>query len=345
MHQKDFFADYDIATASKEIAAMKTSQGKMEEALALNRIALAALTTLQEKWLRVPMVKNNLASSYADTGLSEWRLHGYSENASALLHRGLAVLDGCPEVMCKSRAAELEGYAGLVDWSGGREKDGLNLLKRGIHDMEALVSADAANAVFDDTAKQLRATYALALLSSHQPDLALAEVRTFLKPGDLKATPDNLMLYGQIFEAKAGAESGERYFLAALKALDEQHQNGFEPQVMRWAASHMLGDRADRLKMSADALKYRRDELRLASELQAGEAMMKVFHSVSATSFARTVRATSNAPPELREEASRLLDRCCAGVPYPYRVQHPGIIVSTPSPEDVALLRKALASL
>jgi hypothetical protein len=70
--------------------------------------------------------------------------------------------------------------------------------------------------------------------------------------------------------------------------------------------------------------------------------MRKIFYSVSATTFAGTVRATPDANSELREEASRLLDRCCDGVPYPYRVQHPGIIVSTPSPEGVAKLRKAL---
>ena len=342
MHRKDLFAGYDIGTAAKEIAAMKTSQGRMEEALALNRIGLSALIAVQQTWPKEPKVKNNLAASYADTGLSEWRLHGYSDKASALLHRGLAVLDGCPEVMCRSRAAELEGYAGLVDWSGGREKEGLNLLERGIHDMESLLGADGANAVFDGAAHTLRESYAQALIDSRQPDLAFAAVRKFLKPGDFKAAPENLLLYGEIVEAKAGQESGERYFLAAREALDKEHKNGFEPQVMRWAASHALGDRADRLKMSTDALRHRREELRLADELHGGESMMKIFHSVSATAFARTVRATPTAPPELREEASRLVERCCDGMPYPYRVQHPGTIVSTPSPEDVATLKKAL---
>ena len=91
----------------------------MEEALVLNRKGLSVLTALREKWPQDPKIKNNLAASYADTGLSEWRLRGYTENASSLLHRGIAVLDGCPELMCKSRAAEIEGFAGLVDWSGG----------------------------------------------------------------------------------------------------------------------------------------------------------------------------------------------------------------------------------
>ncbi len=342
MHRKDLFADYDIGTAAKEIAAMKTSQGRMGEALALNRIGLSALTAVQEKWGKEPKVKNNLAASYADTGLSEWRLHGYSESASALLHRGLAVLDGCPELMCKSRAAELEGYAGLVDWSGGREQEGLDLLQRGIHDMEALLGADRANAVFGDAAQLLRGIYAQALVVSHRPELALAAVRKLPKPSDSNATSENLMLYGQIVEAQALKNSGERYFLAARQAVDKEHKSAFEAQVIRWAASHVLGNCADRLKMSNDALRHRRDELRLASELPAGESMMKIFHSVSATSFARTVRDTRNASPELREEASRLLKGCCDGVPYPYRVQHPGMIVSTASPEEVAKLRQAL---
>jgi hypothetical protein len=313
----------------------------MEEALALNRSGLAVLAALQEQWPQEPKIKNNLAASYADTGLSEWRLHGYSEKASALLHRGLAVLDGCPEMMCKSRAAELEAYAGLVDWSGGREKDGLNLLERGIHDMEVLLGTDSANAVYDGAVQELRKSYAQALIDSRRPDQALAAVRKFLKPGDSKAAPENLLLYGEIVEAK-GQESGERYFLAAREVLDNEHKNGFESQVMRWAVSHALGDRADRLKMSAVALRHRRAELRLAGELHAGESMMKIFHSVTATSFARTVVAMPDAPPALREEASGLLEHCCDGVPHPYRVQHPGIIVSTPSLEDVAKLRKAL---
>jgi tetratricopeptide (TPR) repeat protein len=209
MHREDPFVDYDIATAYKEIAAMKTSQGRLEEALSLNRKALSAFTAnLKPEWLKSPIEKNNLAACDADTGLSEWRLHGYSQGASDLLHRGLAALEGCTDVACKSRTAELEGYAGLVDWSGGREKEGLELMGRGIHDMEALLTADAADVVFQDSAHLLRRGDALALIGSRRPDEALAVLRAYIHPRDPRTSPEDLLVYGEALEAKAGSESG-----------------------------------------------------------------------------------------------------------------------------------------
>jgi hypothetical protein len=345
MHREDFFADYDIATAYKEIAAMKTSQGKMEEALALNRIALAALSgSMRDQWRKLPLVKNNLAACYADTGLSEWRLHGYSDEASRLLHRGLAAVEGCAETMCKSRAAELEGYAGLVDWSGGREREGLELLERGVRDFDALTAADSANAIFSSAAQLLRGSYALALTGSGRAGEALAALRRLVKPGDLEMGLRELLIYGQVVEANGGAESGERYFLAARNRLEREHTDRFEPRVMRWAVSHALADRADGLRRHDEALVQRREELRLAGQLGGDAAIGRIFSSVSAAAFARTVTAMANTPGGLLAEALQALGRCCDGVPGPYRVEHAGMIVTTPAAEEIGKLKEALAS-
>jgi serine/threonine protein kinase len=341
MHREDFFVDYDIATSYKEIAAMKTSQGKLEEALSLNRRALAGI--MQDQWLKMPIVKNNLAACYADTGLSEWRLNGYSGEASALLHRGLAVVEGCPETMCKLRLAELEGYAGLVDWSGGREREGLGLLERGARDMDALTTADDANTIFRGAAQTLRGSYALALVGSRRPGQALAVLRQFLKPGDLQADPRILLIYGQAVEANGGPESGERYFLAARERLDRAHENGFEPQVIRWTVSHALADRADRLRKHDEAVAQRREELRLAAQLGGDARTNRIFSSASASAFGRTVAAMQNAPAALWAEALHVLEGCCDGVPSPYRVEHAGTMVSTPTVEEIAKLKEARA--
>jgi hypothetical protein len=139
--------------------------------------------------------------------------------------------------MCKSRTAELEGYAGLVDWSGGREKEGLELLERGIHDMEALAAADAAEVIFNSAARSLRRSYALALVASHRAGQALNVLRTYFKPGDPAAQTEDLLVYGQVVEAVAGAESGEPYLAAARDRLEKERKTGFEAQIMRWAVS------------------------------------------------------------------------------------------------------------
>jgi serine/threonine protein kinase len=344
MHRQEFFVDYDISAAYKEIAAMKTSQGMLEEALALNRSALSAFTAnLQEKWLKLPMAKNNLAACYADTGLSEWRIHGYSDEASRLLHRGLAAVEGCTELMCRSRAAELEGSAGLVDWSGGREKEGLELLERGIHDMETLAAADAAEVIFKGVAQSLRRSHALALVASHRAGQALNVLRSYFKPGDPAAQTEDLLVYGQVVEAVGASESGEPYLDAARQSLDKERRTGFEPQVMRWAMSRTLADRADRLKQHEEAIRLRREALRLAEELPADRNTVRIFTSGSAAAFARTVAGMRNAPEALRMEASRLLDGCCEGVPRPYRVEHAGTIVSTPAAQEIVELKAALA--
>jgi len=60
--------------------------------------------------------------------------------------------------------------------------------------------------------------------------------------------------------------------------------------------------------------------------------------------IARTVAAMSNAPAALREEASRMIRECCDGTPHPYRVQHAGTIVNTPSAEEVRELNSALTA-
>jgi hypothetical protein len=345
MHREGFFVDYDIATAYKEIAAIKTSRGHMEEALDLNRAALSALNAnMQENWLKLPLIKNNLSACDADTGLSEWRLHGYSESASALVHRGLELSKGCPEVMCKSRAAELEGYAGLVDWSGGREEEGLELLKRGIADIEALSAADSADVIFKSVAESLRRSYALALVASHRPQEALDVLGKYFKPGDPQAEAEDLLVYGQVVDANSGRESGERYYLAARERLDKQRKSGFEPQVMRWAVSHALADRANRSKQYEAAIGQRREELRLAGQLEADAYTAKLFTSVTAAAFARTVAAMTNAPAGLRAEALQQLNACCDGVPRLYRVEHAGMIVATPSDEVLSKLKAALAS-
>jgi hypothetical protein len=345
MHRQDSFVDYDIAVAYKEIAAMKTSEGRLEEAVSLNRSALKALNAnMQPEWLKSPLVKNNLAACYADTGLSEWRLQGYSGEVSELLHRGLQVLDGCAELMCKSRAAELEGYAGLVDWSGGHEKEGLGLTARGIHDMEGLAAADPADVVFPSAAHLLRRSYALALIASHRPDEALAALRAYFHPRDPHADAEDLLVYGEALEAKQGSESGEPYLTAARERFDRDPAAGFEPQVLRWALSRALADRADRLRRHDEALGQRREELRLAGQLPGDASTLKIFTGASAADFARTVTGMPEAPAGLREEALRLLGSCCDGVPRPYRVEHPGTIVSTPAAEEVIRLSAALAA-
>jgi tetratricopeptide (TPR) repeat protein len=345
MHRQEFFADYDISTAYKEIAAIKTSQGMLEDALALNRSALSAFTAkMQEKWLKLPMVRNNLAACYADTGLSDWRIHGYSGEASQLLHRGLAAVEGCSEVMCKSRAAELEGYAGLVDWSGGLEKEGLELLERGIHDMGALAAADSGEVIFKSVAQSLRRKYALALVASHRGDQALTVLRSYFKPGDLAAEAEDLLVYGQVVEADGGYESGEPYLAAARERLDKERKNGFEPQVMRWAVSRALADRADRLYLYEEAIRWRREALRLAEQLPADGSTARIFTSASTAAFARTVAGMPNAQAALRIEASRLLQGCCDGAPHPYLVEHAGTMVSTPAAEEVVKLNAALAA-
>jgi serine/threonine protein kinase len=345
MHRQEFFVDYDTSTAYKEIAAMKTNQGMLEEALNLNRGALSALTAnMQEKWLKLPLVKNHLAASFGDTGLSEWRLHGYSDEGSRLLRRGLATLEGCPEVICKSRAAELEGYAGLVDWSGGHEKGGLELLERGIHDLETLAAADSAEVIFKSAAQSLRRSYALALVSSRRSDRALSVLRSYFKPSDPAAQVEDLLVYGQVVEAVAASESGEPYLANALRQLDKEHESGFESGVMRWAVIRTLADRADRLKLYDEAIRRRREALRLAEELPADRSTVRIFTSASTAAFARTVAGMSNLPPELRAEASRLLEGCCDGVPHPYLVEHAGTMVSTPAVKELIEMKAALAT-
>jgi hypothetical protein len=344
MHRQDLFVDYDISAAYKEIAAMKTSQGRLEEALSLNRSALSSIiANLKPEWQKSPLMKNNLAACYADTGLSEWRLHGSSTEASQLLHRGLQTLEGCADLMCKSRSAELEGYAGLVDWSGGSEKDGLELMARGIHDMEALVAADSANAVFQSAAQLLRRSYALALIASHRPDEAIEVLRAYFHPGDPHAEAVDLLVYGEALEAKAGSESGEPYLAAARDRLDRDPATGFEPRVLHWALTRVLADRADRLRRHDEALRQRREELQLAHQLPGDAITLRIFTSASAADFAGTVTGMREAPAGLREEALRLLDDCCGGVPRPYRVEYPGTVVSTPAPERVTRLNAVLA--
>ena len=344
MHREDFFVDYDVSAAYKEIAAIKTSQGKLEEALAMNRRALAAVSGNMQEWLKVPTVKNHLAACYADTGLSEWRLQGYSDEASTLLHRGLAALDGCQELVCKSRAAELEGYAGLVDWSGGREQDGLLLMQRGVHDFDVLIGADNANDVFQTAARVLRGSYALALLESQRPEEALAVMRQFLKRGDLTADPRDLLIYGQILAVLRGEESAEPYLNAVLQELDREHQDGFEPQVMRWAATHAPAKSADRTHRYDEAIRLLRAEVNFAGQLHTDPGVARIFSAISAVAFARTVAAMPKVTPELRSEALRALNGCCNGLPTAYRVEQAGTIVKAPPAEEVARLKAELAS-
>ncbi len=342
MHRQDFFVDYDIVTAYKEIAAIKTSQGKFDESLALNRSALSIARTMAPKWLQSPLVKNNLAAAYADTALSEWRLHGYSPDASALIHQGLAVVQSCPDLMCKSRAAELEGYAGLIDWSGGREKEGFASLERGIHDMEALSAAQSGDVLFKTAADSLRESYALALVASHRRQQALAVLRNRPSPADPHADPESLLVYGEVLEAIGGRASGEPYFLAASRGLDKDPAQGFEPDLLRWDVTRALAECADRTRHYADSLRLRRDSLSLAAALPADPDTVRIFTSTSAADFAHTVAETPNATPALRHEALRLLAGCCSAVPNPYRVEQLGAIVTTPSPEQLHSLTAAL---
>ncbi len=335
MHSQDFFVDYDIVTAYKEIAAIKTSQGKFEESLSLNRSALSLAQAMPSKWLQSPLVKNNLAASYADAALSEWRLRGYSPDASALIHRGLAVVQDCPELACKSRAAELEGYAGLIDWSGGRESEGFASLERGIRDMEALAAAQPSEVIFEGAAETLRRSYALALIASHRPQQALAVLPKRVSPNDPLADPETFLVYGEALEATARQASALPYFLAARRALDKDPEQGFEPALLRWNVTRAL---------AGGDLALRRQSMRLASALPAGPSTIRIFTSISAADFARTVAAIPSAPAPLRQEAIRLLASCCAGVPSPYRVEQVGAIVSTPSPEDLQKLTAALAA-
>ncbi len=183
MRREEFFVDYEVIAAQKEVAAINTSQGKMDEALALNQSAFSIAAKTPETWLKLPIVKNNVSASYCDTALSDWRVHGYSEKDSEMAHQALQIVDGCPEVMCRSRAAELEGYAGLLDWSGGREQEGFALMNRGIQDMEALSAMDPADVLFKGAAQELRRSYALALLVSHGPDRALSVLRQDIQSG------------------------------------------------------------------------------------------------------------------------------------------------------------------
>ena len=345
MHREDAFVDYDISTAYKEIAAMKTSQGQLEESLALNRSALAAFSAnMQPQWLKLPLVKNNLAACNADTGLSEWRLHGYSAEASALMHTGLAAVEGCPDKMCRSRTAELEGYAGLVNWSGGRENDGLRLMQRGVADFDAMLTADSADVVARTAVQSLRGSYALALIGSGHPGEALAVLRKFVKPDDLQAEPRDLLIYGQALEADGQGIGSGRYFQAASDRLNQEHADGFEPQTMRWAIAHMLAGRADRLRNYQEAIGYRRVEMHLAEHLPADASTARIFRSASAAAFARSVAAIPNAPAALRAEALRALAGCSESVPSPYRVEHAGMIVTTPTPQEVVNLQGALGN-
>ena len=112
---------------------------------------------------------------------------------------------------------------------------------------------------------------------------------------------------------------------------------------MRWAVIRALADRADRLRRYDEALRQRREELRLAGQLHADASALKIFTSTSAADFARTVVEMPKAPEGLREEARRFLGGCCEGVPRPYRVEHHGTIVSTPAAEEVVRLSAALA--
>jgi hypothetical protein len=112
---------------------------------------------------------------------------------------------------------------------------------------------------------------------------------------------------------------------------------------MRWAVTRALAGQADRLKRYDEAVRERREELSLAGGLPGDAATLKIFTGTSAADFARTVAEIPNAPPPLREEAQRLLSDCCDGIPRPYRVQHPGAIVSTPDAEEVIRLNAALA--
>jgi serine/threonine protein kinase len=345
MHREDSFVDYDISTAYKEIAAMKTSQGQLEESLALNRSALAAFSAnMQAHWLKSPLVKNNLAACNADTGLSEWRLHGYSAEASALMHIGLTAVEGCPDKMCRSRSAELEGYAGLVDWSGGREKDGLRLMQRGVADFDTMLAADSADVVARTAVQSLRGSYALALIGSGHPGEALGVLRKFVKPDDLQADPRDLLIYGQALEADGQGIGSERYFQAASDRLNQEHADGFETQTMRWAIAHLLAGRADRLRNYQEAIGYRREEMRLAERLPADASTAGIFRSASAAAFARSVAAIPDAPAALRAEALRALAGCSESVPSPYRVEHAGMIVKTPTPQEVVNLQGALGN-
>ena len=93
-----------------------------------------------------------------------------------------------------------------------------------------------------------------------------------------------------------------------------------------------------------EAVRQRREALRLARQRPAARNMVGILTSVSATAFARTVTSMSNAPAALREEASRMIRECCDGTPHPYRVQHAGTIVNTPSAEEVRELNAALTA-
>ena len=79
-------------------------------------------------------------------------------------------------------------------------------------------------------------------------------------------------------------------------------------------------------------------------QLPADRNMVGILTGVSAAAFARTVAAMSNAPAALREETSRMIRECCDGTSHPYRVEHAGTIVNTPSAEEVRELNSALTA-
>lgn len=342
MRSEEFFIDYDVIAAQKDVAAIKTSQGKMDEALALNQSAFSIAAKMPEKWLKLPIVKNNVAASYADTALSDWRVHGYSDQASKMIHKGLRILDGCPEVMCKSRAAELESYAGLLDWSGGSDREGFTSMERGIQDMETLSAADPADEVFKSAAQELRRNYALALLVSRQPERALSVLRKGFNPDAAHSGTEDLLIYGQILDAHEKYGAGKRYLLTARANLQKE-KGTFETLVMQWTATRALADEADRAGQRETAVAQRRDQLRMARQLKADARTVHLLESISAVDFARTVADIRHSPDDVRREASGLLDGCCTDLPFPYRVQYPGTMLITPSLEEQHQLSAALA--
>jgi hypothetical protein len=93
-----------------------------------------------------------------------------------------------------------------------------------------------------------------------------------------------------------------------------------------------------------EAVRQRREALRLARQRPADRNMVGILTSVSATAFCPDGGRDVECASRVARGSVAIIRECCGGTPHPYRVEHAGTIVNTPSAEEVRELNAALTA-